>query len=150
MSSMSIPLSDLESGASAKFEKIGSSFSGQIVAIKQTTQTDPKTGQPKMFASGDPMPVWIITLQPAQGEAISLWAKGGRFIAKTGHGESMLSAIGTAVKKVGASSVDVGATLTVTFTGETEAKPGLNAAKLFEASYQPPAPASVPVDLFSS
>jgi len=152
MSNQSIPLSDLESGAAASFQSIGDKHEGTIIAIKQTNQTDPKTGQPKLFPSGDPMPIWIITVQPPQGDPVSLWAKGGRFVAKTGTGESMLSAIGTAVRAAGASSVDVGGKLAVAFTGETEAKPGMNAAKLYQAAYQPPAPqnASVPVDLFSS
>lgn len=153
--STSIPLSELESSAAAKFENIGDKHVGVITGLKQTQQTDPNTGQPKHFPSGDPIMLWIITLQPAEGgDPVALWAKGGsNFVAVKGSGDSMLVAIGKAVREAGASSVDVGGTLAVAFTGETEPKPGLSAARLFTAQYKPPAeqPSQVPVDdLFSS
>jgi hypothetical protein len=145
----SIPLSQLESSTAAKFEQFGDKHAGRIVAIDQRQQTDPKTGQVKTFNDGSPQMQWVITLEEA-GQAVALFAKGGRFTPAKGTGESMLSAIGTAVRTAGAASLDVGGQLAVAFTGESEAKPGLNPAKLYAAQYQPPAPASVPVDLFSS
>jgi hypothetical protein len=145
-----IPLSALESSASAKFAEIGDKHSGRIVAIDQRPQTD-FAGQAKTFASGEPMMLWVITLEEAGGDTAALWAKGGKFRAVTGSGESMLNAIGTAVRTSGASSVEIGAQLAVAFTGLGESKgPGLNAPKLYTAQYLPPAPASVPVDLFST
>jgi hypothetical protein len=149
----SIPLSDMEgSGAAARFDDFGDKYAGRITAMKQTQQTDPKTGQPKFFPSGDPMMLWIITIQPeGGGDALSLWAKAGKFTAAKGSGQAMLTAIGAAVRESGASSVEVGGKLAVAFTGESEPKPGMNPAKLFSAQYEPPTaePASVPVDLFS-
>jgi hypothetical protein len=145
----SIPLSQLESSTAAKFEQFGDKHAGRITAIDQRQQTDPKTGQVKTFNDGSPQMQWVITLEE-NGQAVALFAKGGRFTPAKGSGESMLNAIGTAVRTVGASSLDVGGMLAVALTGESEAKPGLNPAKLYTAQYQPPAPASVPVDLFSS
>jgi hypothetical protein len=150
-SNTSVPLADLEASAAAKWDQVGDKYAGRIVSIDQRQQTDPKTGQAKTFASGDPMMLWVIVLQPAQGDSIALWAKAGRFKIATGSGESMLNAIGSAVRAAGAGSLDVGGELAVAFTGEGEPKPGLNPPKLFTAEYRPPASASVPVDnLFSS
>lgn len=151
--SNSIPLHDLEASQSAKFDAIGDKYIGIITGIDHRQQTDPKTGIPKTFPSGDPMMLYVITLQPEGGDPIALWAKGGRFQAVQGTGESMLSAIGTAVREAGATSVEVGAKLAVAFTGEGETKPGFNAPKLYTAKYEPPQaqPQAVAVDdLFSS
>jgi hypothetical protein len=146
----SIPLSDLESSAAAKFTDIGDKHAGRIVAIDHRQQTDPKTGQVKTFASGDPMMQWLISIEKADGDTVALYAKGGKFTAAKGTGDSMANAISAAVRTAGANSLDVGGQLAVAYTGEGEAKPGLNAPKLFTAQYQPPAPASVPVDLFTT
>lgn len=149
----SIPLTELEGSGAASFQAFGDKYVGRITAIKQQQQTDPKNGQPKFFPSGDPMMLWIITIQPSDGDPVALWAKAGRFEAAKGTGQSMLAAIGTAVRDAGAQSLEVGAQLAVAFTGESEPKPGMNPAKLFTAQYQAPKPEAqaVPVDdLFSS
>lgn len=149
--SQSIPLSDLQGGASAKFERQGDKYAGRVTSIEQRHQTDPKTGQVQTWADGTPKPVVVISLEQSNGEVVALWAKGGRFSAATGQGESMLNAIGTAVRAAGAASLDVGAQLAVAYTGEGEAKPGLNAPKLYSAQYQAAPAASVAVDdLFAS
>lgn len=150
--SNSIPLGDLESSASAKFEQIGDKYVGTITSIDHRQQTD-LDGTPKRFQSGDPMMMYVIGLHLDDGETAALFAKGGKFTPKTGSGESMLSAIGTAVRNAGATSVEVGAKLAVAFTGEGEARTGMNAPKLYTAQYQPPVaqPQAVAVDdLFSS
>ena len=149
----SIPLSDLSSSPAAKFENIGDKYIGTIVSMTERQQTDPATGQVKTFQGGSPRMVWVITLDCDNGETVSLWASGGRYIPAQGSGESMLSAIGTAVKAAGATSVDEGAKLGIAHTGMGEAKPGQNAPRLYTAQYQPPAvkPQQVAVDdLFSS
>jgi len=145
----SIPLTELEASAAAKFENIGDKYVGRIMAMKQQQQTDPKDGTPKFFASGDPMMLWIITIQPEHGDELALWAKGGNYTATTGTGASMLSAIGQAVRAAGATSVEVGGLLAVAYTGEQASNtPGFNPAKLFTAQYQAPvaAPQAVQVD----
>jgi hypothetical protein len=144
----SIPLSDLESSPSAKFEALGDTHAGRITAIVERQQTD-ISGNPLEFKDGTPRMQWILTLEKADGEVVQLYAKGGKFTPKTGSGESMLSAIGTAVRKAEAESVDVGGNLAVAHTGLAEAKPGQSPAKLYEAEYQPPK-ASIPAaSLFS-
>lgn len=145
----SIPLSQLESGKAAKWQTIGDTFAGRIVSMEQRQQTDPKDNTPKFFPSGDPMMVWVITVEQANGDTVAFYASGGKYKVEEGEGESMLNAIGAAVRAAGASGVDVGAELAVSFSGWGEAKTGLNRPRLFKAQYRPPAPVSVPVDLFS-
>jgi len=148
----SIPLSELEASASAKFDNIGDKHVGIITSIDHRQQTD-LDGTPKTFPSGDPMMLYVVTIQLADGDTAALWAKNGKFEVASGSGEAMLAAIGTAVRASGASSVEVGGNLAVAFTGLGKAKPGMNQPKLYTAQYKPPtaAPASVPVDdLFSS
>jgi hypothetical protein len=145
----SIPLSDLGGGApAAKFDALGDSHSGVILSMDKRAQTDPATGQVKTFADGTPRPQWVVTIEEDTGESVTLWAKGGRFTVVKGSGESMLSAITSAVRAAGCQAVDPGAHLTVTHTGLGDAKP--QPAKLFTAEYKPAAPGSVSVDeLFS-
>jgi hypothetical protein len=144
----SIPLSDLESSPAAKFTEIGDGHKGRITGLAERPQTDINTGAPRTFQDGSPMMQWVISLQKPDGEVVALYAKGGKFRAVTGTGESMLTAIGLAVRAANASGVDVGGELAVVHTGLGEQKPGKAAPKLFTASYRPPATASIPADLF--
>lgn len=144
----SIPLSQLESSPAAKFTNIGDSHSGRITAMTERQQTD-INGVPLEFKDGSPRMQWVITLEKPDGEVVALYAKAGKFKAAQGSGESMLVAIGSAVRAAGADAVDVGGELAVAYTGQSEAKPGQSPAKLFTAQYRPPT-ASVPVgNLFS-
>jgi len=146
----SIPIDQLQSSPAASFKQFGDQYVGVITAMKETHQTDTQ-GKVKLFPSGDPMPVWIITIETADGETVSLWAKAGKAVAVKGSGKPMMGAIVDAVKAAGAKAIDVGAKLGVVFTGESDFTPPLNPTKLFTAQYAPPAPqtASIPVDLFS-
>ena len=147
----SIPLSDLESSPSAKFDNIGDKYAGKITAIAQRPQTDIDTGVVKTFDDGQPRMVWVITIEDEKGESVALYARGGRYVVATGQGESMLNAIGTAVRAANATAVDIGGYLAVAHSGLAEQKPGRNAAKLYVAQYRPPAGASIPAqDLFAS
>lgn len=147
----SIPLSDLESSSSAKFDTVGQKHSGIITAIDHRQQTD-LDGKPKLFPSGDPMMMYVITIQPDGGDAVALWAKGGNYTPAKGTGMAMLPAIAAAAREAGATAIEVGAQLAVAFTGEGEARVGMNAPKLYTAQYRSPAakPQAVEVDdLFS-
>jgi hypothetical protein len=144
----SIPLSSIEASPGAKFVEIGDTYKGRITNIEQRQQTD-MDGSPKTFKDGSPMMQWVISLEQANGDTVSLFARGGKYTPSTGEGESMLSAIGTAVRAAGAEAVEVGAELAVAYTGQAEPAPGKK-AKLYVAQYRPPAAPSVPVDdLFS-
>lgn len=148
----SIPLSALEGGGvSAKFEAIGAKHVGIIEAINERQQTEFGTGKPLFFESGDPRMEWVITIKEADGESAALYARGGNHPVGSGTGESMLFAIGTAVRAAGADGLSVGGQLAVVHSGLGVAKSGLNPPKLYTAQYQPPAAPSVPVDdLFAS
>jgi hypothetical protein len=141
----SIPLSNLESSPSAKFKEIGDAHAGRITAIEERQQTD-MDGAPKTFDDGSPMMQWVISIQKEDGDVVDLYAKGGNYKAESGSGESMSTAIGLALRAAGADEVVVGGELAVQFTGLGEAKKGK--AKLYTAQYRPPAPASIPADLF--
>lgn len=147
--SMSIPLSSLEGGApAAKFENVGDKYVGIIESMVERQQTD-IGGKPLFFDSGDPRMQWVITIKPDGQDAVAFYCKGGKFAPSSGSGESLLNAIGTAVRNAGASSVDVGARLAVAFTGLGEPKPGMSPPKLYTAQYEPKAQAAVAVeDLF--
>ena len=150
MSQPSIPLSDLESSPSAKFEQLGDRYVGRIVAMIERQQTDIH-GNLLAFNDGTPRKQWVISIEQPSGDTVALYAKGGKFKAATGSGASMLAAIGAAVREAGASAVDIGAELAVAYTGESEAQPGKNPAKLYTAQYRPAPAVSVPVaDLFST
>lgn len=144
----SIPLSSLESGTGAKFVDLGDKYAGRITNIEQRQQTE-MDGSPKFFKDGtSPMMQYVITLELTDGESVNLFAKLGKYTPSEGKGESMLGAIGTAVREAGASAVDVGGELAVQYTGKAEPAPGKK-AKLYTASYRPPT-ASIPAgDLFS-
>ena len=145
----SIPLSELEASPAAKWDRIGDSYSGRILSMTQRQQTD-TAGRLLEFSDGTPRMQWIITIEQANGDAVALYAKGGNFKAVSGQGNSMLAAIGAAVRAAGATAVEVGAELAVAHTGLAESTGiGKNPPKLFSAQYRPPAATPVPVDLFS-
>lgn len=146
----SIPLSDLESSPSAKWNAVGDSYRGRIISMEKRQNTKPGTNELVFFPSGDPQMVWVITVEQDSGDRVALWASGGNYKVASGSGESMLSAIGAAVRAAGATAVEMGAELAVAHTGMGEAAVGKNPPRLFSAQYRASAPASVPVDLFSS
>lgn len=150
MSQNSIPLSELESSPAAKFEKLGDHFAGEITAMNQRQQTDINTGAALTFNDGTPRMMWVISLRQADGDTVALYARGGKFKAANGEGESMLNAIAAAVRASKATSIEVGGQLAVAWTGESESQAGRNPARLYRAQYKAPAPVadSIPVDLF--
>lgn len=148
----SIPLSDMEGTPSAKFPQLGDKHGGRITAISQRQQTNIK-GTPLTFNDGQPRMQWIINVQEPNGDTLALYAKGGRFTPASGSGESMLTAIGRAVRTAGAEALDVGGELMVVHTGLGVPEPGQDAPKLYTAQYRPPAPQGQSVnvaDLFDS
>lgn len=146
----SIPLSAMESGNAAKWDNFGDKYAGRITQMDERQQTD-TSGDLLFFPDGSPRMLWVITIQPDEGDAVQLWAKNGKFKAAEGSGEAMLAAIGLAVRAAGADAVDIGGHLAVAYTGKGERTPKGGVPKLFTAKYEPPAPPSVAVDdLFST
>src|SRR5262245_27197036 len=111
-SPQSIPLADLERSIAASFETPGASYVGRFVAFDQRQQTDIR-GQLLSFADGAPRMQWLITVEQANGDHVTFYAKGGNFKAARGSGDSMLAAIAAAVRAAGAGAVAVGGELTV-------------------------------------
>jgi len=144
----SIPLSALGSGTSAKFKQVGDKVAGKILSIEQRQQTS-IDGHPQTFADGSPRMQWVVTLQREDGETVGLYARGGNYKATTGEGESMEAALASAGTAAKVEAIEVGGQLAVVHTGTADLGAG-KVAKLYRAQYQPPAPVSVPLDLFSS
>jgi len=135
---MPIDIDEGGTGISAKFERGGDKHGGVILNAERRQARDFDTGQPKVWPDGNPVMQYVITIRE-DGEEIALYARGGNFTAVKGKGESMMNAIDTAVRAAGTTRIEAGGTIEVTFTGLGEiTKKGMNAPKLFSASYTPP------------
>lgn len=146
----SIPLSDLEGGNAAQFNSFGDKHEGRIIDMDERQQTS-TAGELLTFKDGSPRMLWVITIQPDEGDPVQLWAKGGKYKAAEGSGESMLMAIGVAVRTAGANAVDVGGRLAVAYTGNGEKTSIGGTPKLYTAEYRPPPAATIPsTTLFSN
>jgi hypothetical protein len=116
----------------AKFELAKDSISGMITGMVIRQQTNPDTGDPLFFKSGDPRMQVVITLQTeetAEDDGLrSLYVRG-----------EMRKAIVGACLASGVKSPQIGGFLKVTYTGDGEpARKGLNGPKLYDAEYQQP------------
>lgn len=115
------------SGPSAvSFKNVGDSVAGRIVSFADYQVKDFNTGDPKVFEkSGDPVMGCAIVLEKTPGDAasqVTLYAEKPR----------MLKAISAAVRAQGASDIEAGADLAVTWTGMD------GRAKAFSAAYARP------------
>lgn len=141
-----------EAGAKSAFgetAEIGDIVKGRIVSAEVRQQTDGE-GNPRFWSDGKPRQQLVIVIQTDQGDGDAddgqraLYAKDGKFEVASGKGQAMLTAIREAVKKVGGKGLDVGATLTVQFSGlGKKTSPGFSPPKLYLAKYEP---AGIPVD----
>lgn len=154
MSTTTDPNDFLMAGGSkaAKFEAVGDRIEGEVIAAEVRQQTDPE-GTPKTWSNGDPVMQLVITLKTDMRDGDDddgerrIYAKGGNYEAASGKGTSMLVAIRDAIKKAGASKIEVGGNLTVAHSGlgkKTQA--AYSAPKLYVAKYDPPTSKPVDVD----
>src|SRR5580765_4582767 len=126
-------------GKAAKFEQIGDTVEGEITDAVVSQQTHMETNEPLTWADGSPRMQLVITLQTSERSDDDdglrrVFAKGGKYEVATGTGTSMKDAIGDAVKKAGAKSLDVGGHLKVGFSGEgKKTNRGFSAPKLYRA-----------------
>lgn len=127
--------------AAAKFPTVGTTITGRIVRKPEARQqTDIETGEPLTFANGDPRMQIVVNLATAERDPDKPEDDGERALYIKGN---MLNAIRDAVRKTGAAGLEVGGTLTVTYTGDGEKKNrAFNAPKLYTATYVPPAAAA--------
>jgi hypothetical protein len=125
-------------GASAKFPIIGATVSGRITqepTVEQ--QKDFTTNELKFYDDGKPQLQVVVTLATAERDPANPDDDGTRRLYIKGQ---MRTAVSTAVRAAGAPHLQVGGTLTVTYSHDGVAKnPRFNAPKNFTATYVPAA-----------
>ena len=122
--------------ASARFDQPGDTITGTISEAPEVRQqTDIATGEPVFWPSGDPKMQLVVTLQTTLRDEGDDDGKRRIYV----KGKSLTEAIREAVKKTGARGLEVGGTLTVTYTGDgTATQRGFNPPKLYSATYGRP------------
>lgn len=124
------------SGAlTAKFATHGATVNGTIASEPQVSQqTAFGTNDPLVWSDGSPRLQLIVELETPEGLQ-KLYVKSG-----------LKNAVSDAVRAAGEKGLQIGGTLTVTYTGDAApARPGIAGAKIYSASYAPPAPVAVAV-----
>lgn len=122
---------------SAKFPEVGAAVTGRIVREPEVQQQkDFTTGELKFWNDGKPMQQLQVILATDERDPEVADDDGERAVYVKGN---LLKAVREAVRKAGAKGLDVGGTLTVTYSGDGEVtKRGFNAPKLYTAVYVPP------------
>jgi hypothetical protein len=122
--------------ASARFDNPGDTVTGSICEPPEVRQqTDISTGQPVHWPSGDPKMQLIVTLQTTLKEDADDDGKRRIYV----KGKSLTEAVREAVRQTGAKGLEIGGTLTVTYTGDGVASQrGFNPPKLYTAQYSRP------------
>ncbi|OZC62332.1 hypothetical protein CH267_02005 [Rhodococcus sp. 06-621-2] len=127
---------------SAKFEAFGTTVGGPIDAEPELkNQTDFTTGEVLTWKDGSPRQQLVVTVQTSLRDPQNPDDDGKRKIYIKGQ---MQKAVTQAVRNARAAQLDVGGTLTVTYTNDgVPAARGLSAPKEYSATYTPPAAAFV-------
>lgn len=123
--------------ASAKFPNIGDGIEG-VIKVEPTVeqQRDITTGEPKVWADGNPQMQMVITLTTDQRDPEDEDDDGVRRLFVKGN---MRKAVQEAVIKAGRKQLDVGGKLAVAYVANGEKKnPAFSAPKLYKAVYTPP------------
>lgn len=120
------------------FHEPGTTITGKITAEPvQRDKTEPGTNKVMTYSDGNPQKVLVVTLQTSLVGVNGSDDDGLRSLWVSTIGQKR--ALADAVRAAGKEGLDVGGTLTMTFTGYGErSAPGLNPMKVFEASYTPP------------
>ena len=144
---MSDDINDFLFGSGGKafpFEKMGDQVTGEIIGMKKQQQTEPDSGKPKFFDSGDPMMMIVVTLQTDlhdddEDDGVrNVYLRAGKYVVADGKGSAGLVAVRDAVKRSGSDKgIEVGGRLTLAYTGHGPKKGAFNPAKLYTASYKP-------------
>lgn len=122
---------------SAKFEKVGTVVKGTIVVKPELQQQrDPKDGKPQTWDDGKPKQQVKVILQTEARDDAEDDGRRALYVKS-----NMLKAVQEAVKKAGATGLEVGGLLSVKFVKEGEKKnKAFNAPKLYAAKYEAPDP----------
>lgn len=129
-------------GKSAKFDTFGDIVTGTITEPPEMRQqTKMGSGEPLTWDDGSPKMQLVVTLQTqlredADDDGIrKVYVKGSKDPAS----KSLHAAVAAAVVAAGAKGLQVGGTLTVTYTGNGVSKtPGFNPPKQYAAVYAQP------------
>lgn len=140
-------LASIESQSSkgAKFEQPGTSISGIIENVTANQIRDFKSRQPKFFDNGQPQMQVLVTINTGVTDPMVEDDDGRRTVYIKGFGlqrHAWLQALHNAGLRK-AAEVRPGDRFTATFTGFGEAKPGMNAPKLFEYVIEHQSPADL-------
>lgn len=134
-----------QSSKSAKFEQPGTSISGIIENVTANQIRDFKSRQPKFFDDGQPQMQVLVTINTGVTDPMVEDDDGRRTVYIKGFGlqrHAWLQALHNAGLRK-AAEVRPGDRFTATFTGFGEAKPGMNAPKLFEYVIEHQSPADL-------
>ena len=140
-------LASIESQSSkgAKFEQPGTSISGIIENVTANQIRDFKSRQPKFFDDGQPQMQVLVTINTGVTDPMVEDDDGRRTVHIKGFGLQRRAGL-QALHNAGlrkAAEVRPGDRFTATFTGFGEAKPGMNAPKLFEYVIEHQSPADL-------
>lgn len=140
-------LASIESQSSkgAKFEQPGTSISGIIENVTANQIRDFQSRQPKFFDDGQPQMQVLVTINTGVTDPMVEDDDGRRTVYIKGFGlqrRAWLQALHNAGLRK-AAEVRPGDRFTATFTGFGEAKPGMNAPKLFEYVIEHQSPADL-------
>lgn len=134
-----------QSSKGAKFEQPGTSISGIIENVTANQIRDFKSRQPKFFDDGQPQMQVLVTINTGITDPMVEDDDGRRTVYIKGFGlqrHAWLQALHNAGLRK-AAEVRPGDRFTATFTGFGEAKPGMNAPKLFEYVIEHQSPADL-------
>ncbi len=137
-------LDDLFAGGgspAAKFKAIGDSITGVVTNAEARQQTDFDSGEAKTWDNGDPMMEIVLTLATSLRDKDVEDDDGERRVFCRG---AMLTAMKQAIKKAKDTKPRIGGRVTVTYSGDGEAKKkGFSPPKLYTVAYEPPADVAV-------
>lgn len=118
----------------AKFDKIGATYEGQILAVEKRPVTDMTTGAVKTYDNGDTIYQFVFTIQTDLREHADDDGQ-RRIFAKN----KCLAAIREAIKKSGHKGSTIGGRIKVQHHAVEPPKTrGFSPAKLFRAAFTPP------------
>lgn len=119
-----------------KFPVIGTSHTGTVTAEPfERQQTEYGTNNPAVWPSGEPKMQIIVNLQTQERDDPDDDGERTLYVASN----ALKHAIGKAIRDAGAKDLEVGGTLTVTYSGnDPQSKNPQNPKKLYTAVYQKP------------
>lgn len=127
------------SGApAAKFDTIGTTITGTVLREPEARQQkDFRTQVPETWPDGSPKMQVIVQIKTDQRDPDRGDDDGTRIVYI--KGKELTNAVRNAVRTAGANGIHTGGRLTIRYTGDGPAEKGLNAPKLYDARYEPPA-----------